>query len=427
MQFVRAFRHFPIIGPSLSRALLLALPLLLTQMSFSAEPPSGVAPITPPSGFGIEGDLFSNTPTNGIGDWMLSPDHPGTGGAVLDSTGAPLDSNKTFHFTDPYNGGDSVFGGGSKWTDDPNAWRWTTSKASAKTDINNVLLHLTGDTNGHVWTVVSGDRRSTGGDSYIDFEFLQNLLTRNTNGNVYLAGPHGGRTVNDILLSLAFGGGGEVANFYVWQWRTNASGGYNYVDVTAALPVDRVFAALNSNTVAVPYGAFGDTNYPAFAFAEAAVDLTMLLGNFDPCLSFGFKTIMVKTKASQSDSATIEDFLDPIHYNVKIGPSADAGPDQTRCIESPTTAFALQGTATAGINPLASSTWSVIDGFGDDRFSNLIGDHRASHQWDRHPSVDGGANRWLFGNGRCRAYGGAAARMFDRRPGYRVFGYNFAI
>src|SRR5439155_4361932 len=134
-------------------------------------------------------------------------------------------------------------------------------KPSSKTDINNVLVHLTTDADGHTWVVVSADRLSTSGDSYIDFEFLQNSLTRSNSGAFVSLGPDGGRTANDLLLSLAFTGGGSTADFFAWRWLTNSSGGFAYTDVTTALPVGRVFAALNTNTIPVPYGAFGQTNY----------------------------------------------------------------------------------------------------------------------------------------------------------------------
>ena len=90
---------------------------------------------------------------------------------------------------------------------------------------------------------------------------------------------------------------------YLPRWLPDGSGGYAYVDVTASLPAGRVFVALNSNSIAVPYGAFGQTTYAPNAFAEAALDLTALIGNFDPCVSVGFKTIMIKTKSSSSSSA----------------------------------------------------------------------------------------------------------------------------
>ena len=46
----------------------------------------------------------------------------------------------------------------------------------------------------HTWVVIAADRFSTSGDSYIDFEFLQNTLTRTNNGLFVSTGPDGGRT-----------------------------------------------------------------------------------------------------------------------------------------------------------------------------------------------------------------------------------------
>src|SRR5262245_61503452 len=131
----------------------------------AVPPPTGVAPVVVPSGgFAIDGDLQANTPVTGAGDWLPGPS--GAGGSVLDATGAPLNPATTFHFTDKYNdGGDNTFAGGLKWTDDPNLWQWTSSKASSKTDINNVLMHITTDASGHVWVIVAADRFSNSGDS----------------------------------------------------------------------------------------------------------------------------------------------------------------------------------------------------------------------------------------------------------------------
>src|SRR5215467_1046863 len=126
-----------------STTLLLRAGLLLWSMSaFATPPPGGVAPVIyPAGGFAIDGDLMANTPTANIGDWLASTN--GTGGGVLSAAGVPLDPTRTFHFIDPYSSGsDLIFGGGLKWTDDPNLWTWTSSKASSKTDINNVLLHV---------------------------------------------------------------------------------------------------------------------------------------------------------------------------------------------------------------------------------------------------------------------------------------------
>jgi hypothetical protein len=321
-------------------------------------PPQGVAPVlVPAGGFAIDGDLMADAAG---GDWVGNTN---AGSGVLSAAGAALNPATTFHFVDPYSSSsDSTFVGGLKWTDDPNTWQWTTSKPSSKTDINNVLLHIANDAGGHTWTIVAADRASTSGDSYIDFEFLQNTLIKTNGGKFISSGPNGGRTVNDLLLSLAFTSGGSVADFLAYRWLPDGSGGYAYQDVTTSLPAGRVFVALNSNTVAVPFGAFGATTYSANAFAEAALDLTALLGGFDPCLSMGFKTIMVKTKSSQSSTSTIGDFIDPIQYSLRIGPSANAGPDQARCTEGASTTFPLNGQASAGLQPVTSTSWSVVSG-----------------------------------------------------------------
>ena len=347
---------------SLFAVILMAL--LPVAQVLAVPPPAGVAPVNPPPyGFAIDGDLMANTPGVDVGDWISNTNvAPGIGGSVLTLAGLPINTNRTFHFRDPYNGNDNVFVGGLKWKDDPNTWSWTTNKASSKTDLNNVLIHLTSDTNGHTWAVVAADRYSTSGDSYIDFEFLQNLLTANANLKFASAGTNGGRTVGDLLFSLAFVGGGSTADFLAFRWQTNGSGGFNYVDVTSALPVGRVFVALNTNTITVPYGAFNQTTYAPNAFAEAAIDLTALLGGFDQCASFGFKSIMVKTKASASDTATIEDFITPFQYTLRIGPDAQAGPDQLRCSEGAETVFPLNGSAGSGLSAVASTTWSVLNG-----------------------------------------------------------------
>src|SRR4051812_34137474 len=109
---------------------LLFLGVLIAVWANATPPPAGVAPVTSPAGgFSIDGNLVANLPAN-TGDWLLST-NTGTGGAVLDASGAPLNPTTTFHFRDLYSSGsDSTFVGGLKWTDNPNVWQSTTSKAS---------------------------------------------------------------------------------------------------------------------------------------------------------------------------------------------------------------------------------------------------------------------------------------------------------
>ena len=108
---------------------LLCAPLCWGLTAQAVPPPSGVAPLlTPTGGFAIDGDLLANKPNAGTGDWLPGPS--GTGGAVLDANGAPLNPATTFHFVDLYDdANDETFGGGLKWTDDPNIWQWVTRQS----------------------------------------------------------------------------------------------------------------------------------------------------------------------------------------------------------------------------------------------------------------------------------------------------------
>src|SRR5947209_11431894 len=291
-----------------------------------AVPPKGVAPVAPPTGgFAIEGDLLSNTPTSpspfaaNQGDWYAGAG--GSGGNVLnnDATGTPVNSATTFHLVDAYSSAtDDNFAGGDKVHDNPNTWNWTLNPVNDKQDMNNALIHVAKDPiTGHTWIMVAGDRLDNKGDAYIDFEFLQNTLTTTPLvagiGGFSSAGPNCGRTLNDFLLTIKLTNGGTVPDFFVSRWEAasgnascNPATSYDYVDVTTpvltATP-PAVFAAVNASAVTLPPGnltAFGTNSYSAVnTFAEAAVDLTALLGSFDPCLTVGIKSIFVKTRSEE--------------------------------------------------------------------------------------------------------------------------------
>ncbi len=324
----------------------------------------GTAPVTVPTGgFGIEGNLQANVPTLGIGDWV--PGAAGSGGSVLTAGGVPLSAASTHHLTDLFSSGsDNNFAGGLKFDDNPNSWTWVSNPVNDKTDINHGLLHFATDANNHVWVAFAADRLSNNGDAYIDFEFLQNTLTVTgaTSGGFSSAGPNGGRTLNDFILTLSLTKGGSTAGFAVNRWESVGGGSFDYVDRTSLLPSAAVFAAVNTAVVPVSFGAFGLPNYDTNNFVEGAVDLSALLGAFDPCLSLGVKTILIKTKQSQSPAATITDFISPLQV-VRRLTGVDAGPDQLQCATGSSTKFTVTGTVNPAAGETVSSiTWSPISG-----------------------------------------------------------------
>ncbi|MDB5277523.1 MAG: hypothetical protein JWR61_2478 [Ferruginibacter sp.] len=335
-----------------------------------AQPGPGTAPVViPTGGFAVEGNLQANTPATGIGDWLPGPTGAG-GNVLLSPSGLPVNTATTFHLTDLYSSSsDNNFSGGLKFDQNPNQWTWVTNPVGDKVDINNALFHFTKSANGHQWIVVAADRGSNNGDAYIDFEFLQDTLSivSSPTKKFVSSGPDGGRTKNDFVLTLALTKGGSSAGFFVERWQavpvsTQAPAGFDYVDRTASIPAGSTFASVNTTSVPVAFGAFGSTTYATNTFAEAAVDLTALLGSFDPCTELGIKTIFIKTKESQSPTATIVDFITPQPVSVVLG-VADAGVNQSVCSGGATTNFSLSGSATPSPgDALQSSTWSVVSG-----------------------------------------------------------------
>jgi hypothetical protein len=292
-----------------------------------------------PGGFGIDGDLLANTPMSNVSDWLDNSGGAGVG--LLNLDGTAKDPTATIRRLDAVGTTDDVFAGSNKLNQNPNTWRWQTQTANDKTDMNNAYVHISSDGNGHRWITASGDRKSTNGTAYIDFELLQNTLTRTTDasgcssapcGGFVSGGPNGGRTVGDLLLTAGYGSGGSVATFLVLQWQASGNG-FAYVDITSMVPPASAFVATNLvNGVSVPYGAFGGTTYIKNQFVEMSVDLTALLGALpDPCAGIQVKTVMVKTKTSTSTTATLMDLTLPVPISFSAGFVVSATGEDPNC------------------------------------------------------------------------------------------------
>jgi hypothetical protein len=221
---------------------------------------------------------------------------------------------------------DEIFDGGNKLNQNPNVWGWRSQKPPAKDDINNAAGWVAiNPANNHIWLAISGDRMSTNGTSYIDFEFYQNEVTRTGGpipggtGGFVTNGPHNGRTVGDLSLTLEFTGGGSFATIKYLQWQPGAeAGSYDYFPLNP--PPGSAFAAANGDVapINVPYGAFGDTKYSRLQFVEGAVDLTALIGGTGSpgeCGSQPFETLFIKTKSSAEPTADLKDFIAPFSLN----------------------------------------------------------------------------------------------------------------
>src|SRR3974390_1938456 len=164
---------------------------------------------------------------------------------------------------------------------------------------------------------------------------------------------------------------GPRRNLSVFRWNqvgvdTLGNRLYDYTNARVALPAHSVFGAMNTAPVSIPncYSNVVDT-YGANDFGEVAVDVTAMIGGFDPCATASIGTIFVKTKQSQSPSAALADFItpQPIYQPLILGPAALAGPNQTKCAQGSSTTFTMAGAAQQGTLPLTSTNWTVVSGF----------------------------------------------------------------
>jgi hypothetical protein len=309
-KFIRPFTNF---------TLLFFFLVLISPASFAQ-----VAPVSPPTGgFNIDGTVKVNS---AVGDWVQGT--TGTGGYVLQSTGAPpvwgaINTTTTKFVRDPYDNAADLIFTGSSFGDNPNDWKWTTGKATAKCDIGTALIHSTTSAT-QKWLILGGDRFAQTGTSYIDFQFSQGIFTRTATGFSSLSATGtsllstNGRTVGDFVLSMEYTAGGAVATVHYYRWEASGST-YKFVEYPIPSPggVASAFGASNTGVVDVPYGAFGSTTYAPFAFAEAAVNIGAILTG--SCQTVNVKTIFVSTKASDSYSAALKDFVEPQPVNFVFG------------------------------------------------------------------------------------------------------------
>ncbi len=311
--------------------------LCVTALLFALLPVSafGQAAGTP-AGFEIDGTQICQDDAAGTGagdDWADDPNVPCDG--VVDPP-VPFTSAQ---FTDCNwgnrgDGADSTqFKGNSNKNGDligagQSPWDWASQGGGPqKNDITNVYVHRRFD-NSDEWLFIGAETRSTHGDSHVDFEvnqagvFLQggNLaigcthgqaccdLNPDEEGNIIGNGPAGGRTVNDIIVSMDFVQGGVQPVLTVRTWdgaQFNLAGGL--VGVT-------IFSQTNMNDIADGQnwtgfernGATNATTVQALQFVEGAINLTALGVVLDPCSTDG--TLIVKTRSSQSFTAELKDF-----------------------------------------------------------------------------------------------------------------------
>ncbi|WP_423128874.1 hypothetical protein [Gaoshiqia sp. Z1-71] len=352
---------------------LMVVAFMVIGFTAAAQNIQGVAPVqTPVGGFGVDGDAFANTPSGyeGVGDWFFNP--PGGGGGLYNPD-PPYDFlyPYTYQFVDAWGKQPdyTTFTSSNKINDHPATYTWGLGNVPNKNEIQNVGVHFTwgepslgGDAD-DLWCLFAADREVTNGSSYIDFEFLQNTLSMVEGGTFTTEGPHGGRTVGDVLVTVEFTNGGPVATVVVNVWE-QVGAGYQYVVHPNSEFTGAIFATVNTAPTTVPFDVYGGNTYIVNQWCEGAVNLSALFNlDEDPC--FSLATLFVRTRTSGSSAQSeLKDIPGaPIQLNLDLDDLAVNCPD-------PATVDACSDVATAYQNWKDGFSYSggigtIVDNLGE--------------------------------------------------------------
>ena len=340
--------------------------LLLSPFAFSQVVVQGTAPVnTPNYGMEIDGDARAATGDPLGGDWFFAqnPDPAQKYGALFKIEGGELvpvypdvegDLPRTILQIDDLalkgaiDG--TIFTGTNKINDDPNTYTWGPGNVSPKDEMQNVAVHFTRGVDGSwageepptvnddIWCLFAADRAVTNGDSYIDFEFLQSSLTMTgeNSGGFVSDGEHGGRTINDILISVAFSNGGAEPIVVVYEWQEVGTNAYEYVEINSGV---QFYATSNTSETEVPFPIYdvpqnpdGTYTYEINQWVEGAFNLTALFNALsDSCINLS--TLFIRTRSSgESNNSELFDFPEgPIALDIDFTPDAPTAESVAAC------------------------------------------------------------------------------------------------
>ncbi|SDS30716.1 tandem-95 repeat protein [Christiangramia echinicola] len=285
--------------------------------------------LDPNGGLRIDGDLTADLPVGAFaGDWVpyywssTNSYETSENNYVFFPNGNAVDPNTSRRYVDPYNSSTDNIYTGSKASDSPADWKRTTLKPQGKSDINNAFYHIATDATGSDWLFVGSDRMDTQGTGYIDFEFFQKPVYEDPNDNSKFVteGLDGGRTVNDVLITLSYDNGGSTATVDIYFWKPDGAGGFHY-ELQSVDSID-AYGATNTSGARIPFGAFGSLTYSSYQFVEAAINMTAIMSKVvvsGPCIGVTVESLLVKTKSSTSLTADLKDYIGPKPVELVFG------------------------------------------------------------------------------------------------------------
>ncbi|TLZ72278.1 MAG: hypothetical protein E6K10_02725 [Methanobacteriota archaeon] len=344
--------------------------LLLTSIVAVALMSPGPAPTS------VTG-LFELGPAQGADILCVSPDPPPDWGCIFDGNGnvANLYGGLAAAFEkDQLSQSSSTdwttFSGAgtSNKNDDPvscptisvtTCWHWDTGNVPAKDDFSNGYAWAKIDpANGHLIVYAGFERLDPSGDSHVDLEFFQNQVALDEAppcNDPGISDPYpcnfvGSRMAGDIIVSMDFTVGGSLGSVTVREWTGTTYtlvGSVGGEGCNSALTLCGFNNGGNIDGGPWPnYDRHGSeiTTLPRNSFTEFGADVTALSGGSTPCIS----TFMGKTRSSQSFTAELKDFAQPVPFPI-CGASIQIFPNGVNEVRQPhtftVTVFQLTGGA----------------------------------------------------------------------------------
>lgn len=294
---------------------------------------------------------------------------------------------------------------------DPNAWTGGVSSFPNKNDLVDVYAHMRRDgvtVHDSLWFFTGVSTYGITGSSYYDVELYKNSFTYNQSTGVFTsAGPDAGHTqwifdasgnllqTGDMIVAVNFSpGSAPVVDVRIWvsqtTWSTvtpayfsfnanfngaSASPAFGYASIVSKTGATAFGAGISNysatpaqdTTYAAPWGTHStagwSTQYQTQQLIEVGLNLTRIgvdpslytaLGN-SACQSL-FSNIFFKSRASNSFTANLKDFVTPLIFLRSPVMDYALQPDTLRCNRTVGT-IQITNNTTAGYY-----TWQTISG-----------------------------------------------------------------
>ena len=239
------------------------------------------------AGFEIDGNLCVNTP--GLQDWSNTPGQPARNDGFLDNTGFTSGASE------------------STWPWSPSNITGSINNGQSQQDLGNVYSTSI-VSNNQVYAIFGFTRAGTGSGTFADRVELDQLPNR--------FGPVPNRTTGDLRLTFSQAGTGPIGLTQAATWSSSGPNSGTWV----SLPSTAGFTgAVNPAAVTNPFSNAtntGGATFPAFTFAEVAINLTALFAaTTNPC-SANYGTLNVRSSASLSETASMVDWVAPVSLGV---------------------------------------------------------------------------------------------------------------